>query len=845
MAYVKNESTQTYMEQTSSTTHVLSSQMTGINAIDDILILNISPDAGRTVTTPSGWTQLRQNSSGGTGHTVLWRRATADNETLPTLTINANDSLGAQYIVVYGCPTGSTPIGNDVSNTGSNNSPVWNSVSYSAHSCILYLASIDAQRTLDAIDNGSLILPQEVGTGSSAAAAKDYDSSSGSSGTVTGTISASDGWQTYTLELLDNGVGEEPIRFSNTPAEDFPVLLPVDNNFWRDAITDSQVEPDTGSAVASAVSFDANTDVDTINNRITITSHGITDGRIYRADANGNTLPTGITDGHYYYISVFDSNTIELVDQDGLLTSNTVNAANGPYANGGHIVVGISATGSGTCRFEFCGFHQLDFTKNGDDGWNRFSAVCEAHGNAYSAGIKFTSPRDMSNERFSSYFETPSSVKDNFAFLTIIDSDGDYKTWKAQGVTSKTTQDNIQIRPSNALEVYEHGTFDDTIVDTIVFWFRGDSDDGRLGDVTDWEVSRSQILRKADVIGGMGTIEGTWDDVYYELQLYTSETSNKAAGTISQLIFSQILQFGDGTNDVNFNDNAKSVEFLTPSNGTNEFERYIIDVGVRYYLTPGSSIDIGSSLMSSPVTFENKVDPLSNSSATLSITNTVLNGADILLDTNNEFTGCTVSNSPEASFDGANVENCVFTNTLSTDAVLGLVSNDTVKDTSIDAGISDYHIELGTAVTAVTLDNITFTGTPDVDKIHVLRTTGTVDITISGTTSLVAGDVTSAGAAINIISSPVTVTVTVTTISGTPIENARVYLITSPGGTEILNTLTNASGVATTTYSGSTPQAVEGWVRKASGSPNYKQFPLGGNIASTGYDSTALMTLDE
>ena len=74
----------------------------------------------------------------------------------------------------------------------------------------------------------------------------------------------------------------------------------------------------------------------------------------------------------------------------------------------------------------------------------------------------------------------------------------------------------------------------------------------------------------------------------------------------------------------------------------------------------------------------------------------------------------------------------------------------TIDVTGTSAG---YHLELGTSCTSITLADVTFTGTPGTDKVHVLKTSGIVTITISGSTSLAAGDVTSAGATV-VISAP-------------------------------------------------------------------------------------------
>jgi hypothetical protein len=50
----------------------------------------------------------------------------------------------------------------------------------------------------------------------------------------------------------------------------------------------------------------------------------------------------------------------------------------------------------------------------------------------------------------------------------------------------------------------------------------------------------------------------------------------------------------------------------------------------------------------------------------------------------------------------------------------------------------------------------------------------------------------------------------------------------------------------TGSYTGATPQAIEGWVRKSTSPATlYKQFVIAGTITSSGFSVTALMTEDE
>jgi hypothetical protein len=95
----------------------------------------------------------------------------------------------------------------------------------------------------------------------------------------------------------------------------------------------------------------------------------------------------------------------------------------------------------------------------------------------------------------------------------------------------------------------------------------------------------------------------------------------------------------------------------------------------------------------------------------------------------------------------------------------------------------------------------------------------------------------------------VTITITVVDTSGDPIQNARVLLEESPGGTDIIDgvtdSLTDVNGQVTTTYNYSSDQAVTGWARKSSSSPFYQQGPISGTITTNGLSYTAILVSDE
>jgi hypothetical protein len=99
---------------------------------------------------------------------------------------------------------------------------------------------------------------------------------------------------------------------------------------------------------------------------------------------------------------------------------------------------------------------------------------------------------------------------------------------------------------------------------------------------------------------------------------------------------------------------------------------------------------------------------------------------------------------------------------------------------------------------------------------------------------------------VSIVTNSVTVRVIAQTGDATVIENTRVLLKKVVGGAVVLSGVTNASGIIEdTAYTYTTDEAVEGWARKSSVSPYYKQGPISGTITSTGFSGTAILQLDE
>lgn len=229
----------------------------------------------------------------------------------------------------------------------------------------------------------------------------------------------------------------------------------------------------------------------------------------------------------------------------------------------------------------------------------------------------------------------------------------------------------------------------------------------------------------------------------------------------------------------------------------------------------------------------------------------------IILGSGQEFIGCTVSGSGAMTFTGSTgatlVNTTVNTSTVAADAssLVWNINTDTsgkFDGMTFSKGTNAHHaIELGTSSPiSVTFNDITFSGFnasngQNDSTILVSRTTGTVTINISGGTT---PSYKSAGAIVNVVAS-VSVSVTVVDVANDPIQNAQTAIYLSSDDSQVLNTDTNASGVASTSFSGSTPANIYYRVRKSStGSTKYIPLSGTGTISATGFSVTVTLRVD-
>lgn len=99
--------------------------------------------------------------------------------------------------------------------------------------------------------------------------------------------------------------------------------------------------------------------------------------------------------------------------------------------------------------------------------------------------------------------------------------------------------------------------------------------------------------------------------------------------------------------------------------------------------------------------------------------------------------------------------------------------------------------------------------------------------------------------AVTTISASVTLNITIKKPDGTALENARVAIFTDNSGeVELMNELTNASGLASETYAYSGEQTIFIRIRAASGSPAYKDVEANGTITAAGFTLEATLEID-
>jgi hypothetical protein len=292
--------------------------------------------------------------------------------------------------------------------------------------------------------------------------------------------------------------------------------------------------------------------------------------------------------------------------------------------------------------------------------------------------------------------------------------------------------------------------------------------DGSSASARSLNIRNLSVLENVSVVGGGSTRPVTWADYANNLVSWGGYKWAELQGS-AQVLGKCSTQIGDTTLATYFDSSASSFEYPKTYSLTRtanwQTEWNVGTNGVLFGIraNAGDTINASACVLATDTPQALTINSSSDTTtATYSFQGASMVGWNPTWKTGVTCTGITFSDCGEIAFKGAVVTNCTLKNPASTDAVCSWDANpaSAISGLSIDVTRTGtdaaYHIELGTAVTAITLNGVTFVGTPTStgnDEIHALRTTDTVTITVDGTgTALVAGDVTTEGATISVVS---------------------------------------------------------------------------------------------
>jgi len=202
-------------------------------------------------------------------------------------------------------------------------------------------------------------------------------------------------------------------------------------------------------------------------------------------------------------------------------------------------------------------------------------------------------------------------------------------------------------------------------------------------------------------------------------------------------------------------------------------------------------------------------------------------------------TGTTLIDSAASFLSTVAVNDYVYNETDSSYGQVSSVDSNTQVTLSALTGGTDNDFDTSDAYSispAVTYDGLTFSSNEkDVynsttDALFVSKSNGSNPATNDGIVQFLGA---------------VTVTITVLDVNNSPVQNAQTTVRLSSDNSSILNTDTNASGVASTSYTGATPATVLIKVRKSSpGDTRYQNYSTTGTIGTGGLDVTVVLVED-
>jgi len=331
------------------------------------------------------------------------------------------------------------------------------------------------------------------------------------------------------------------------------------------------------------------------------------------------------------------------------------------------------------------------------------------------------------------------------------------------------------------------------------------------------------------------------------------------------------IQIGGG-DAVNFQIDAGALQFPRRSSTTaKELAFHAADnsVGISFSAKSGDVAKFTNSVITSPTPYFFTINAAATSAATWDFSGLVLVNATTTLRNVTTFNGLSFTSCPSIDATACALVDCSIgkvpaTNASFTVSATTTVSGSTINVTTVTAG--NYWT---TVTTPVIFSSCAFTGSASAGHAIRITTAGTYSFsgntfTSFGTTTsaaifndsggLVTLNITNGGGTPTIrngagasttVNNAVTLTVTVKNATGTAIASARVAIYKSSDNSQIINALTDASGIATTTYAYTTDEAVYIRVRKTStGTTRYVNNDSSGTITASGFSATVTLATD-
>ncbi len=887
-----------YEGTTAATDHAINDQILIDTKVDDVLLASVVMDRGKVMTPwGDGWTELKNTINSGIGHIVMWKRCTVDNEIFPDIVLSGAVTASVEIVKFIGCSTSSSPVGATSDNDGGSTTPTYLSITPQAkNSAIIWFGGLDRRNMLTVGNKAVLMIADSAGA--CGITAYEFSNSINPTGDVIGTVDSGDGWQTFVVEILDNVVTPRiPTYFENmagavidsglyTPDVDFRSeymlndttiegdpranytfdsnnitsgtttllsdvdgsIVKIDNDIFSipsgmmdtyqvvgatlNVLTGNQI----GAYEITGIRKDSQINVDHIFTElesdleytITTTSDLIeptldVDHNIRTFRATG-TVPTGMVVDEFYYIAMMNAQYCTVYSAAGTQT----------LAEGDLSLTGVA----GTCSLEECGI-ALQIS-NGTE-YNQIDAGLNANKNVRGSAHEFTTPIDLTDRSIGLRIKSGGSNMAFFSFM-FMDINGNWKNWKLakdQGEEVDFSQ-TLTAPDGNENFASSGGVFDHTQVKYFIPLYK---DNSYTSTDTMFFSSYSDI--NILVVLGGDSVEAA-DIKSLQSSLWT-QLKDTSTSSVIQYSFLHSLQFGNGTDDLRFEDTNKSIEFPPLSDGINTFGIYLASLGVSWKLKDTDTLDFTNSQLCSGKPFVFLADPTTNINADLSFAGMqVIQGTPTLKE-GEIHDSITFIGGDGITHNDATISNCTVDGSLRTEGALILTTTHNITD-SLFKNMGNA-IEIDTAGD-YELSDIKFEN--NTNDINVTATTGTVTINV-----LDGGDTptyTTSGATVNIVSGQVTLTVTVKDIvTGSIIPLlARVYVLADTGGSLAVDTviidrvLTDANGQASDTRSYPTSQPIKGWVRKASSTPFYKTAQIAGTIDNvSGLSLSIQMISDE